>query len=101
MREFSSAPINLYDDEGTLICKVKARDISAGGVLVVSHEMEFFEDFEPGDEVNFTLKLPTGEVAGTAEVAWTNPDESSMGLKFKRIIKGDSRLMDFIANGFF
>ena len=101
MREFTSASINLYDNEGRLICKVTAKDISAGGVLVVSHELEFFEDFEPGDEVNFTLKLPTGEIAGTAEVSWTNPDEASMGLKFKKILKGDSRFMDFIANGFF
>ena len=99
-REFIASDIRLYDSEGTLICKVKAYDISASGVLLVSRGLEL-EDFDSGDEVAFILTIPTGEISGTAEVAWIDEEEAHMGLKFKKILKGASNLMAFIANGFF
>lgn len=100
IREFITSDIKLYDTEGDFICKVNTYDISAGGVLLVSSGLEF-EKFDTGDEVNFILTIPTGEVSGTAEVIWVDEEEYRMGLKFKKILKGASNLVAFIANGFF
>lgn len=102
IREFTASGIKLFDAEGNLICKVQANDISQGGVLVVSLGFEDFEEFDPGDELMFTMEIPTGEVSGIAEVAWTDPEESRMGLKFTRITNksGVSNLMAFLADGF-
>lgn len=97
-REFSASGIRLFDAEGKLICKGKISDISAGGVLVISPGFEEFEVFDPEDEVNFILNIPTGEVSGVAEVVWASPEDERMGLKFVKILgrKGSSNLIDFL-----
>jgi hypothetical protein len=102
IREFTASGIKLFDLDGKLIYKGRISDISAGGVLVVSYDFEDFEDFYQGEELKFTIQLPTGEVAGIAEVMWTNPEESKMGLRFMEILnkEGVSNLMAFVADGF-
>jgi c-di-GMP-binding flagellar brake protein YcgR len=92
----------LYDAEGELMYKGKVRDISQGGVLVLSGGLDDLLLFEESQEVNFKLNLPTGLVAGTAEVTYVDSDEGRMGLKFTKIVNKDgiSNLMAFVANGF-
>lgn len=102
MREFTSSDIRLYDEEGILIYKGKVRDVSAGGVLVLSGGLDDLVGFEERQEVNFKLSLPTGLVAGIAEIAYVDEEEGKMGLKFTKIVnkEGVSNLMAFVADGF-
>ncbi len=102
MREFTSSDIKLYDEEGLLMYRGKVSDVSAGGVLVLSGGLDDLVLFEEQQEVNFKLSLPTGLVAGIAEIAYVDNDEGRMGLKFTKIInkEGVSNLMAFVANGF-
>ncbi|MEA3489288.1 MAG: PilZ domain-containing protein [Candidatus Omnitrophota bacterium] len=97
-REFSASVIKLFDQEGNLIYRGKISDISAGGVLVISHGVDEWEDFDQGEEMNFTLDIPTGKVSGVAEVVWTRPEDERMGLKFTRILnrQGASDLLTFL-----
>lgn len=102
MRQFTSSRISLYDAEGGLIYKGNVRDISQGGVLVLSGGLDDLVLFEESQEINFKLSLPTGLVAGIAEITYVDSDEGRMGLKFTKIVNKDgvSNLMAFVANGF-
>ena len=102
IREFTASSIKLFDQDENLIYKGKVNDISAGGILVVSCGLEDLEGFYPGEGIKFTLQIPTGEVSGVAEIAWTDPEESRMGLKFLKILNKDgvSNLMAFVTDGF-
>jgi len=101
-REFTASDIQLFDQEGNQIYKGKINDISGGGVLIVTSEMEGFDSFTEGEELHFVLSIPTGNVSGVAEVAWIDTESSRMGLKFTRILnkEGVANLMAFVADNF-
>ncbi len=101
MREFTSSIIKLYGPEGEIVYKGKVRDVSAGGVLVLSGGLDDLAEFQESQEINFKLSLPTGLVAGIAEIMYVDNDEGRMGLKFVKIVNRDgaANLMSFVANG--
>lgn len=101
MRAFTASSIKLYGPEGEMIYKGKVHDISEGGVLVLSGGLDDLIPFSESQEINFKLSLPTGLVAGTAEIMYVDNDEGRMGLKFVKIVnkEGVSNLMSFVANG--
>ncbi len=103
VREFTTSPIKFIDAEGAVVFKGTVNDISAAGILAVSYDLEDFEGLNVNDEIGFIMSIPTGDVAGVAEVVWMDGEKSRMGLKFIKIVDKASvaNLMSFVAAGFF
>lgn len=102
IREFTASDIEIYDLKGEFICTATVNDISKGGILVALYDTEKFDLFSRGQKIKFQLTVPTGPIAGSAEVSWADNGEARMGLKFTRIEneEGVTNLMAFVAGGF-
>ena len=61
--------------------RVSLKDISSGGLCVC-----FVRDaaaFAIGSEIGFSFRVPTGTVAGTGVVVWTDGAERTVGLQLR------------------
>jgi hypothetical protein len=101
MPDFTSSLIKLYDEEGELMFKGNVRDVSEKGVLVLAEGLNDLAVFEPDQEINFGLTLPTGLVLGKAAIDYVDDAEGHMGLKFTKILnkEGVHNLELFVSNG--
>src|SRR4051812_20989629 len=93
-RMFGVSEVTLTDDAGTPVARASIADLSQGGLLVTYISPDELARLSVGQQVGFHFRVPTGEVAGAAEIV--RKGDADIGLRIVSVDNpgGVSHLMD-------
>lgn len=82
--------ISLVSLDGAPLTKANLTNLSVSGLLVAFIPVEHVEGFSAGQRLRFSFVIPTGGVAGEAEVVRVAASDREVAIRFVQL-DGDSR----------